>query len=206
MEISNLIKANILEKAYLNILSLREEFQHEKEACGQNEPSQELKNKETDLSLLYNKLREKLTEIVQQSSVQPSCNTQLLVQLAAIIQEEEKRKVDMGQIGEWRDIWKDAIQKGVKEMLEKIHLDSHEQNSSWLAIHLGQVGKMLVGQLKKVKAELIRFYPPNFNVFETYTSTFHKAVEEHLKELAGKVTECKDYYALLDFILNQYNR
>lgn len=206
MEINNLIKTNFLEKAYLNILSLREEFQDEQLAFDGKDPSQELKNKETDLSLLYNNLREKLTEIVQQSSVQPSCNKELLLQLAAIIQEEEKRKGDVGQMGEWRDIWRDAIQKGVKETLEKVHLDSHEQNTSWLAIHLGQVGKVIVEQLEKIKAELINFYPPSFNVFDTYASTFHKVVAEHLKGLVEKVTEVKDYYALLDFVLNRYSR
>ncbi|XP_058242106.1 exocyst complex component 3-like isoform X2 [Hemibagrus wyckioides] len=204
MQINNLIKNDLLEEAYLNILSLREEVQREHEALGEKSFPMELLNKKKDLNLLYNNLKDKLTEIVQQSSVEPSCNKELLVQVAGIIEEEEKREV-AGQNCGWREVWRTAIERGLIETLKKIHLDSHDQNVSWLAVHLGQVGKVIVEQLKKVKAELINSYPPSFNVFETYVSTFHKVVGEHLKALQGKVTEAKDYYALLNFILNQYN-
>ncbi|XP_026799522.3 exocyst complex component 3-like protein 4 isoform X1 [Pangasianodon hypophthalmus] len=204
MQINNLIKNNALEDAYVNILSLRNEVQCERDELGEKAFPVELLNKEKDLTLLYNNLRDKLTEIVQQSCAQPSCNKELLVQVAGIIQEEEKREKDEEKMGEWRDVWRAAIQRGVKETLKEIHLDSHEQNASWLAVHLGQVGKVIVVQLGKVKAELMSSYPPSFNVFETYVSTFHKAVGEHLKGLLEKVTEVKDYYALLDFILNCY--
>lgn len=207
MEINNLIKSNVLEEAYLNILSLREEVKREQEALGEKEsPGMELSNKKKDLNQLSNKLREKLTEIVQQSSAQPSCSKALLVQVAGIIQEEEKKEGDVGQMGGWRDVWRAAIQNGVKETLKKVHMDNHEQNASWLAIHLGQLGKVIVMQLEKVKTDLMNSYPPSFNVFETYASTFQKVVAEHLKGLLEKVTEVKDYYALLDFILNRYSR
>lgn len=208
MEINNLIKNNILGEAYLNILSLREEVQCEQDALKKDEKAfpLELLNKEKDVHLLNNNLRDKLTEIVHQSSSQPSCNKELLVQVANIIQEEEKREGDAEQMGVWRDVWRAAIERGVKETLNKIHLDSYEENISWLAVHLGQVGKVIVEQLEKVKAELTSSYPPSFNVFETYVSIFHKVVGEHLKGLLGKVTELKDYHALLDFILNHYHR
>lgn len=206
MQINNLIKNNVLEEAYLNILSLREEIQREQEALGEKAFPKELLNKEKDLGLLYNNLRDKLTEIVQQSCTQPTCSKELLVQVAGIIQEEEKREEDTGQTWGWRDVWRAAIQRGAKETVKKVHLDSHEKNASWLAVHLGQVGKAIVEQLVKVKAELTSCYPPSFNVFETYVSTFHKVVREHLKGLLEKVTEVKDYYALLDFILNHYHR
>lgn len=206
MQINNLIKTNVLEVAYLNILSLREEVQRDQDSLGEKDLPKELLNKQKDLNLLYNSLKAKLTEIVQQCTVQPSCNKELLVQMAGIIQEEEKREGDAGQKGEWRDLWRGAVQTGVKETLKKVPLESQEQNTSWLAIHLGLVGQMIVEQLKKVKAELMSSYPPSFNVFETYVSTFHKVVAEHLKGLLEKVTETKDYYALLNFILNHYSR
>ncbi|XP_046692983.1 exocyst complex component 3-like protein 4 isoform X2 [Silurus meridionalis] len=204
MQISNLIKNNVLDEAYANILSLRREVQCEHEELGEKASQKELLNKEKDLKFLYNHLRDKLAEIVQQSSVQPSCNDQQLVRVAAIILEEEKQKGDTEETRGWRDVWRTAIQRGVKEIIKEIHLDNHEQNASWLSVHLGQVGKVIVEQLKKVKSELTRCYPPNFNVFEIYVSTFQKAVGEHLKGLLEKVTEGKDYYALLDFILKRY--
>lgn len=206
MEINNLIKNNVLEEAYLNILSLRKEIQCEQEALGEKALPMEMLSKQKDLSLLDNNLQNQLTEIVQQSSTQPTCRKELLVQVAGIIQEEEKREGDAGQTGGWRDVWGAAVASGVKETIKKIHLDSHEENTSWLAIHLGQVGKVIVEQLVKVKAELTSCYPPSFNVFETYVLAFHKVMREHLKGLLEKVTEAKDYYVLLDFILNRYHR
>ncbi|GAA6093216.1 exocyst complex component 3-like protein 4 isoform X1 [Tachysurus ichikawai] len=149
MQISNLIKTNILEEAYLNILSMREEFQRELEALGEKSLPNELLNKKKDLSLLNNNLKDKLCEIVQQSSAEPTCHKKLLVQVAFIIEEEESRKV-AGQNEDWREVWRTAVETGLKETLKKIHLDSHEQNVSWLAIHLGLVGKVIVEQLKKV--------------------------------------------------------
>ncbi|TSK22817.1 Tumor necrosis factor alpha-induced protein 2 [Bagarius yarrelli] len=205
MQINNLIKNNVLEEAYLNILSLREEFQCEQKALDGKSFSVELVNKKKDLSLLYNNLKEKLTEIVQQSSVQPFSNKELLVPVAVIIEEEEKRDKIAGQMEGWKEVWRAAIERGLKETLKKIDLDSPEQNVSWLAVHLGQVGRVIVEQLKNVKAELISCYPPSFNVFETYVSTFHKVVKEHLKWLCEKNLKVKDYYALLDFILNRYH-
>ncbi|XP_060728394.1 exocyst complex component 3-like protein 4 [Tachysurus vachellii] len=204
MQISNLIKNNILEEAYINILSMREEFQRELEALGEKSFPTELLNKKKDLSLLNNNLKDKLCEIVQQSSAEPTCHKELLVQVAVIIEGEENRKV-AGQNEDWREVWRTAVEKGLKETFKKIHLDSHEQNVSWLAIHLGLVGKVIVEQLKKVKAEIINTYPPSFNVFETYVSTINKIVREHLKGLQEKVTEAKDCYALLNFILKQYH-
>ncbi|XP_060781830.1 exocyst complex component 3-like protein 4 isoform X2 [Neoarius graeffei] len=205
MEINNFIKNNVLEEAYLNILSLRKEIQCEQEALGEKALPMEMLSKQKDLSMLDNNLQNQLTEIVQQSSTQPTCRKELLVQVAGIIQEEEKREGDVGQTGGWRDVWGAAVESGVKETIKKIHLDSHEENTSWLAIHLGQVGKVIVEQLVKVKAELTSCYPPSFNVFETYVLAFHKVMREHLKGLLEKVTEVKDYYALLDFILNRYH-
>lgn len=206
MQINNLIMNDVLEDAYLNILALREEVQREQEALVEKDVPVQLSNKNKDLLMLYNNLKNKLTEIVQQSSTQPCCNKELLAQVAGIIQEEEKREDETGQMKGWKDIWRAAIQKGVEETIKKVHLDSHDQNVSWLAVHLGQVGKVIVVQLEKVKAELVTSYPPSFNVFETYVYTFHNVLGEHLKGLFKRVTEMKDYYALLDFILNRFSR
>lgn len=206
MQINNLINNDVLEEAYINILALREEVQREQEALVEKVVPMQLSNKNKDLRMLYNNLKNKLTEIVQQSSTQPCCNKDLLVQAAGIIQEEEKREDETGQMKGWKAIWRAAIQKGVEETLKKVHLDSHDQNVSWLAVHLGQVGKVIVVQLEKVKAKLVSSYPPSFNVFETYVYTFHKVLGEHLKGLFKRVTEIKDYYALLDFILNRFSR
>ncbi|XP_062852199.1 exocyst complex component 3-like protein 4 [Trichomycterus rosablanca] len=205
MQIDKLIKDKNLEEAYVNMRSLQQEVQCEQEALGEEPSPVELVHKEKDLSLLYKTLRDKLTEIIRHSCAQLSPNKELLVQVAAIIDEEEKNEGHVGEQGGWRDLWRSAIKDGVKDTLKRVPLDSIEQNASWLAVHLGKVGKNIVEDLQKVKTELVSSYPPSFNVFDTYVSSFHNVVKEHLKGLLAKVTDKKDYYALLDFIINRYS-
>ncbi|XP_016123820.1 exocyst complex component 3-like protein 4 isoform X2 [Sinocyclocheilus grahami] len=201
MEINKLIETEHLEEAYVNLLSLRLELQREHQALDQEDYPIELVNKEKDLSLLYGTLKNKMSAIVRNSSTLPSHNKELLVYVAYIILEEEKR---WGAMQGWREAWKDAVLNGVRDSLKKVPLDSREKNASWLAVHLGLLGKAVVEDLQRVKTELLSSYPADFNVFETYVSCHHEAVGEHLKRLLEKVTELKDYYALLDFIIHRY--
>ncbi|TRY68153.1 hypothetical protein DNTS_030032 [Danionella cerebrum] len=194
MEINKLIEAEDIEMGYVHLLSLRLEIQQYlrcQEGC-----SIDLVNKEKDLSLLYGRLRNKLSDIVR--SKEP------LVYVAHIILEEEKRQNEPGAMQGWRESWKEAIQDGVRDLVKKVPLESREQNVSWLAVHLGLLGKALVEDLEKVKLELVNLYTPDFNVFETYVSCHHEAVTEHVKDLLEKVTELKDYHALLDFLFHRY--
>ncbi|XP_072533016.1 exocyst complex component 3-like protein 4 isoform X2 [Salminus brasiliensis] len=205
MQINKLIEMEVLEEAYLNLLSLRMEFQSEREALGAEDSPVELAHKEKDLSLLYNALRTKLTAIIRHSCALPSRNKELLVHVACIIQEEEKREGDLGGMSGWRDAWRDAVKEGLRDTIKGVHLESHEQSASWLAVHLGLLGKAIVEDLEKVKTELVNSYPPSFNVFETYVTSCHEVVGEHLKRLLGKVKEMRDYHALLDFIIHRYD-
>ncbi|XP_048060344.1 exocyst complex component 3-like protein 4 [Megalobrama amblycephala] len=207
MEINKLIEGEVLEDAYVNLLSLRLELQRERQALDQEDCPIELVHKEKDLSLLYGTLRKKMSAIVCKSSDEKYCsahNKELLVYVAYIILEEEKRQGETGAMQGWREAWRDAIRDGVRDTLKKVHLDSREQNASWLAVHLGLLGKTVVEDLERVKTQLLSSYPEDFKVFETYVSCHHEAVGEHLKTLLGKVTELKDYYALLDFIIHRY--
>ncbi|XP_077053153.1 exocyst complex component 3-like protein 4 [Siphateles boraxobius] len=204
MEINKLMEMEALEEAYVNLLSLRLELQREHQALDQEDCPIDLVHKEKDLSLLYGTLRNKMSIIVRNSSALPSCNKELLVYVAQIILEEEKRQGEPGAMPGWREAWRDAVRDGVRDTLKKVHLDSREQNASWLAVHLGLLGKAVVEDLERVKTELLSSYPADFKVFETYVSCHHEAVGEHLKTLFEKVTELKDYHALLDFIIHRY--
>lgn len=206
MEINNLIETAILKEAYQNILSLQKEVECEQEALSQEASPVKLTHKEKDLNLLYNNLRDKLTEIVCQSCAPPSCKKELLVQVVGIIQDKEKSEGNVSGVGVWKDAWKTAIQQGVTETLGKIHPDSNEQSVSCIEVHLEHLGKKIVELLEMVKSEILNLYPASFQVFETYASSCHKFVSEHLKVLLGKITELKDYNAMLDFVINRYHR
>lgn len=204
MEINKLIETEALEEAYVNLLSLRLELQKERQALDKEDCPIELVHKEKDLHLLYRTLRNKMSNIIRSSNALPSCNKELLVYVSHIILEEEKRQEEPGALPEWREAWRDAVREGVRDTVKKVPLDSREQNTSWLAVHLGLLGKAVVEDLERVKAELQNSYPPDFNVFETYVSCHHEVVKEHLKGLLENVTEVKDYHALLDFIIHRY--
>lgn len=202
MEIDKLIETTALKEAYLNILSLQKEVECEK-LCEEVSPVK-LANKENDLSLLYKNLESKLTEIILQSCAQPFCKRNLLVEVAGIIQDKEKREGDVGGVGRWRDVWRTAVQQGVKETLGKIHQD--KQNVSSVEVHLQLLGKKIVDLLEMVKAKYLNLYPTCFHVFETYASFCHEFVAEHLKALLEKITELEEYNDMLDFVANQYHR
>uniref|UniRef100_A0AAR2IR99 Si:dkey-45k15.1 n=1 Tax=Pygocentrus nattereri TaxID=42514 RepID=A0AAR2IR99_PYGNA len=203
LEIDELLKRGDLEMAYLNLLSLRLEIKHDLKAQSEKTPSVALPNKEKDLSMLFMTLRTKLTDIVRRSC--DSTSSELLMLTAHIIQEEEKQEGDPGGMRGWMDAWKAAVKDRVRDTLTGVHLDSCENNASWLAEHLGLLGKVMVELLEKVKTELVTSYPPSFHVFNTYVSSCHEVVKKHLRELLGKVTELKDYYAILDFAINSYH-
>ncbi|KAL0969010.1 hypothetical protein UPYG_G00221530 [Umbra pygmaea] len=207
MQISKMIEMEQLEEAHVNLLSLRLEFQHEQEECTEEASSVELAKKEKDLSILYSNLQGKVKEIVRESSKHSYANIDLLLPVARIIQEEEKREADPGGVGGpggWRGTWREAVSEGVQASLSKVTLDSPEQSASWLAVHLGLLGKAITEDLEMVKGELQRSYPHSFNVFSTYLNCYHHAVGQHLKKLQLQVAELKDYYVLLDWIINYY--
>ncbi|KAJ8341359.1 hypothetical protein SKAU_G00336500 [Synaphobranchus kaupii] len=205
MQINTLIEMEVLEEAHLNLLSLREESRRDREGGGEDPSPMELVKKEKDLDLLYSNLREKVKDIVRDSNKLPSRNKELLVHVARIIQEEEKRERDPdSMIKGWRDIWRTAVQEGVQAKIGSVHLDSREQSGSWLAVHLGLLGKAIVEDLENVKNELQGSYPPSFNVFPTYVGCYHRAIGQHLKKIMQQNLDSKDCYAVLDWIINRY--
>ncbi|XP_076022098.1 exocyst complex component 3-like isoform X2 [Genypterus blacodes] len=206
IQISQLIDKEELEEAHLNLLSLRQEVQQEIEQCGKDSPMN-LAKKEKDLSLLYKDLRHKVMDIVRDPNSSPSRNKGLLVHVARIIQEEDKDAVGPHKKyhpGNWMEAWVEAVSEGVKAKLESIPLESREQNGSWLSVHLGLLGKAMVEDLETVKKELRCSYPPSFKVFSTYVKSYHGIVGQHLKELQQQVTELKEFYALLKWIIKDY--
>lgn len=206
MEINDLIEKESLKEAYQNILSLQKEVECDQKPLSEEASPVKLTHKKKDLILLYNNLRDKLTKIVCQSCAQPSCKKELLVQVVGIIQDRERNEGNVKVEGGWRDAWRTAIEQGVTETLGKIHRDIDEQKVSCIEVHLEHLGKKIVELLEMVKSEILNLYPASFQVFETYVSSCHKFVSEHLKVLLGKFTELKDYNALLDFVINRYHR
>ncbi|XP_061599984.1 exocyst complex component 3-like protein 4 [Cololabis saira] len=204
MQINNLIEMEVLEEAHLNLLAMRREFKQEREQFLQDSPV-ELAKKEKDLNLLYGVLRKKINTIVRDSNSLPARNKGLLVPVARIIQEEEQRAGEPGGLQDsWIEAWREAVGEGVQVKVTSVHLEQKEHNPSWLAVHLGLLGKAIVEDLENVKRELRWSYPRSFKVFSTYVKSYHRVVGQHVKKLERQALERKDLYALLDWILNRY--
>lgn len=134
-------------------------------------------------------------------------NKALLVPVARIVQEEERRASDPGALsGSWMNAWRDAVQEGVQAKVELVQLENREQNTSWLAVHLALLGKSIVDDLESVRRELRWSYPPSFKVFSAYVQSYHRVLGQHLKKLEEETTEVKDLHALLNWIINRYKR
>ncbi|XP_056615981.1 exocyst complex component 3 [Triplophysa dalaica] len=197
LQIREYIKTDELKKAYVNLLSLRLDIEQKRGALEEGASDVDLVNKETDISMLFDTLKNKIADIVRSSTL-PSINKELLGQVVTIVLEEKKKsEMMMG----WMEMLRNAVRDGVRDSLKKVPLDKPEQNTSWLAVHLGLLGKAIEDDLKRVTSELLSSYPKDFNVFETYVSCYHEVAEEHLKEILEKVTDAKDYKTLLDFII-----
>ncbi|XP_063039479.1 tumor necrosis factor alpha-induced protein 2-like [Engraulis encrasicolus] len=234
MEVKSLIDSGDMLVALVNILFLREEWLQSQTSPEGASEGVTL----TDLQLLYGALRDKMATIVRESSALPARNKELLVGVCRVVQEEERRERggQAGGLGGWREAWREAVTCGVRQQLAAVHLDTPEHNTSWLAVHLGLLGKAIVEHLEQVKAELQNSYPPSFCIFHTYVEVWHQLVTEHLSRLvsglnmegsdqntqgagqnmqgAGPNTKLtsdqpklqgKDFYALLNFIYNQYS-
>ncbi|XP_061699708.1 exocyst complex component 3-like protein 4 isoform X2 [Syngnathoides biaculeatus] len=206
MEINKLIQMEVLEEAHLHLLALRAEFQRERLRLAQADSPVELAMKEKDLSLLYADLRLKVVSVVRTSVSLPARNEGLLVHVARIVREEDKRAGEPGGLrGSWMDAWREAVDWGARDRVEGVHLEpSDRSDSSWLAVHLGLLGKTLSEDLEKVKKVLRRSYPPSFRVFAVYVRSYHAAVGGHLRALEGRATRLRDLFALLDWIVHRY--
>ncbi|KAK2826753.1 hypothetical protein Q5P01_020967 [Channa striata] len=196
MQINKLIETMLFEEAHVNLLAMRQEFRREQEQSSEDS-SMELTKKEKDLSLLYTELRNKIMDVVSCKEVPAS--------VVRIIQEEEKRAQEPGGIGgSWMEAWREAVVKGVQAKVDSVPLQSQEQNSSWMAVHLGQLGQAIVEDLGNVKREVRWSYPPSFKVFSTYVNSYHRVVGQHMKQVEQHVTDLRDLYQLLDWIINTY--
>ncbi|XP_077396080.1 exocyst complex component 3-like protein 4 isoform X2 [Festucalex cinctus] len=206
MQISKLIEMEVLEEAHLHLLALRAEFRWERLRLDRDDSPVELAKKEKDLSLLYGDLRLKMASIVRTSVSLAARNKGLLVHVARIVQEEDKRAREPGGLqGSWMDAWREAVERGARDKVEDVHLEpDNHSNTSWLAVHLGLLGKALVEDLEKVKRELRWSYPPSFRVFATYVCGYHTAVTRHLHTLEARAVQLKDLYALLDWTVHRY--
>ncbi|KAK6478956.1 exocyst complex component 3-like protein 4 isoform X1 [Huso huso] len=209
MEIHDLINKGVLEEAHLHLLLLKKELDAETSKTVQEGAQSELLRKTKDMELLCGALRDKLKSIVKDSLNNAE---DLLTNAVKIIVEEDKKEHDPSYCEasclkgpqEWKELWREAVQEGVRERIASVPIAKREDNQSWLAVHLALLGKSIVDDLGSVKIMVQKCYPQDFGVCDTYVASSHQAVSSHLQKIMQQKLEVNEWYALLNWTINCY--
>ncbi|MGH0180794.1 UNVERIFIED_CONTAM: hypothetical protein FKN15_004955 [Acipenser sinensis] len=209
MEIHDLVNKGVLEEAHLHLLLLKKELDAETSKTVQEGAQSELLRKTKDMELLCGALREKLKSIVKDSLNNAE---DLLTDAVKIIVAEDKKEHDPSYCEanclkgpqEWKELWREAVQEGVRERIASVPIAKREDNQSWLAAHLALLGKSIVDDLGSVKIMVQKCYPQDFGVCDTYVASSHQAVSSHLQKIMQQKLEVNEWYALLNWTINCY--
>ncbi|XP_041121803.1 exocyst complex component 3-like protein 4 isoform X2 [Polyodon spathula] len=209
MEIHDLINKGVLEEAHIHLLLLKKELDSEASKTVQEGTQSELLRKTKDMELLCGTLRNKLKSIVKDSL---NNSQDLLTNAVKIIVEEDKREHDPSYSEasclkgpqEWKELWREAVQEGVRDRIANVPIAKREDNQSWLAVHLALLGKSIVDDLESVKTMVQKCYPEDFGVCNTYVASSHQEVSSHLQKIMQQKLEVNEWYALLNWTINCY--
>ncbi|XP_039597007.1 exocyst complex component 3-like protein 4 isoform X2 [Polypterus senegalus] len=187
MQINTLINEEILEDAYSNLCLLRNELKSEGTGAGSEGCQIELEKKRKDVQLLYASLQDKIKKIIMQSI---HCAHEHLSIAAKIIDKEaeaeQENNVCLAGLQKWTDLWKEAILESAKKNIEELY-STTKRNQTCLAVHLANLGKMIVSDLKHVKNDLRQKYPESLSVCEAYADGYHQATSLHLEDIIQPV-------------------
>ncbi|XP_014344002.1 exocyst complex component 3-like protein 4 [Latimeria chalumnae] len=217
MQINKLIQDNKLLEALSNLIPLEKELLQDRMSKKNENNCSEFKNKAKDIKILYDDLGNNLKSIVENSLSIVETNSELLTCVAKIIEQEEiahndNPKVDdtsdldlIGKPRNWRDLWKETLQKSVQERITNVNIPAKEENQAWLSIHLGYLRKAIVADLITVKTSVCKCYPKEYNIWDTYVENYHKSVSTHLQNIIEKQLDYNELHAVLEWVINTYS-
>uniref|UniRef100_A0A8D0GXJ0 Exocyst complex component 3 like 4 n=1 Tax=Sphenodon punctatus TaxID=8508 RepID=A0A8D0GXJ0_SPHPU len=213
MQIYELIEKRQLLEAFANIMGLEDELLAEKDVKKYEDSPKEYFRKARDVDLLYTSVSKMITSIVEESLDRPSID--VLKSLGTLIDEEEKAHAGakateppepdgLGTARQWRELWKEAVTESVRGRVLKVPVPLRDDNSSWLAIHLGYLRKCIGEDLLKIKGSVKKCYPDNYKVCDVYVESFHGAISSHLQSILQQSLEFNELYAVLDWVAHIY--
>ncbi|XP_054828297.1 exocyst complex component 3-like protein 4 [Eublepharis macularius] len=218
MEINKLIQTRELLKAIENIRDLETELMAERNGKKYEDNPKEYSVRAKDVDLLYDHISKAIQQMVQETLDLPSVDEKALTSLVTLIEEEKKAHpeaskatgsfgpVSLSSARNWRGLWKEAVNQSANERVCKVQMPLKEGNPSWLSLHLGFLRTAIKEDLLKVKLQVHKCYPQDYNVCDTYTGAFHKAVSLHLSGILEDYSlTFNEAYALFHWIANEYH-
>lgn len=71
---------------------------------------------------------------------------------------------------------------------------------------MGRLRARVVEDLGAARRNVVQVYPEDFQAFQVYVHSYHRAVAARLQGVAEKQLQISDIYSLLDWLYNVYNR
>ncbi|XP_077179870.1 exocyst complex component 3-like protein 4 isoform X2 [Paroedura picta] len=217
MEINKLIQTRQLLDAFDNIKGLEMELLAERDVKKYVDNPMEYAMKAKDVDLLYDHVSKVTWQIVQETLDLPGVDKKALASLATLIEEEEKAHpagseapvssgpAALGSARNWRELWREAVNHSAKGRVCKVPVPLKDDDQSWLSKHLGFLTMAVKEDLLKVKLDVQKCYPRDYDVCDTYVGAFHKAISVHVHDIWGKNSlTLSDLYTLLNWITNTY--
>ncbi|XP_043921366.1 exocyst complex component 3-like protein 4 isoform X2 [Protopterus annectens] len=216
MEIHELIRENMLSKAFQHLRLLEKEIPTAGSTDVNETASTEIMRKWKDVQLLYHNFTEQIQSIVTDSLNSSETNAELFHSMMDIIEEEENihsvnEETEYASTYEflvkpqkWKCLWEKTIQKNIQQRIQKYIILQEERTESQLAVNLGYLRKQVVTDISTVKNNLQKCYPEKYRILDMYVKHFHEIISSNLRELLEKQMEYNELYAVLDWAVNTY--
>ncbi|KAM9318162.1 exocyst complex component 3-like protein 2 isoform 1-T2 [Pholidichthys leucotaenia] len=220
LEILQLVKKRDLLLADSHILELEQECNGPPHTTGDRGGAAQLddggvkdggRRKAKDVELLYEELQKELWAVVRESLKLPTAgpNLGLVVQ---VLQQEEQADRDWA-LGEsvapggprprrLKQKWREAVEEAADNALPQ----RAEFTAGELDRYLDRLRARAVEDLGAAKRNVVSIYPEEYQAFQVYVESYHRAVARRLTAITDEQLQTTDIYSLLDWLCNIYNR
>ncbi|XP_055732261.1 exocyst complex component 3-like [Salvelinus fontinalis] len=177
------------------------------------------RRKAKDVELLYEALQKEMWDVVRESLRQPTAGPNLGL-VVLVIQQEEQADTAQAQKEETQPL-REGIQPHPSQRPRQLKLKWRQavgEASDWslpeqvktpagqLASYLERLRGRMVDDLDAVRRNVVSVYPEEFQAFQVYVQSYHRAVARRLNIITSSQLQITDVYALLDWFYNIYNR
>ncbi|KAJ8280706.1 hypothetical protein GJAV_G00058000 [Gymnothorax javanicus] len=176
------------------------------------------RRKAKDVELLYEALQTEMWDVVRESLRCPTAgpNLSLVVQ---VLEQEEQADRDWARRDAAPDTgstpalagprprrlkqrWKEAVAEAADASLPQ----QVEAQVGQLAMYLERLRSRVVEDLGAACRNAVPIYPEEYEAFQVYVQSYHKAVTRRLQTITSAALQVTDTYSLLDWVYNIYNR
>lgn len=177
------------------------------------------RRKAKDVELLYEALQKEMWDVVRESLRQPTAGPNLGL-VVLVIQQEEQADTTQAQKEETQPLreglqphpsqrprqlklkWRQAVAEAADWSLPQ----QVDTQAGQLASYLERLRGRMVDDLDAARRNVVSVYPEEFQAFQVYVQSYHRAVARRLKIITSSQLQITDVYSMLDWFYNIYNR